>query len=111
MDIPKLTPLFRRVLEKARGYLVKGWVQGLYAADAEGKACDPWSERAAQWCINGALIRAEKDLDVGDMKGRGVEELLEAKIGGMRLSKWQDIPTRTRSDVLELVDSVLREGK
>jgi hypothetical protein len=110
--IVSLTPLDRDIHRKAKTLLLLGWTTGAYARDAAGVACDPWDMgRAKRWDFIGSLIGAEHMLGLDHLTAReGAEVLIERRLG-MRVSTWNDLPTTTLESILELIETMLREGK
>jgi hypothetical protein len=64
------------ILERAKGYLEKGWTRNVQAVDGGGFTCSPTSPEAARWCAEGALAAAVR----GDWEGlrRVRDPLMEA---------------------------------
>lgn len=44
-----------QILDRAQQLIASGWVRSTEAVDINGKSCVPWDERAAKWCIVGAV--------------------------------------------------------
>ncbi len=84
-------------LRDARRLLAKkgGWCQKVFARTANGQETMAISSRAASFCVVGSLMRTRLPLTyTSDSK-----ELLE-KIVRAPLIKWNDSPTRKKSEVL-----------
>ncbi len=98
------------VLEGARELVLKGWCQGAYARDVDGRKCDEISDRAVRWCLIGALRRASGGsvADTPGVFGDALHECYRAhyRRGGMSMVSWHDAQETTVSDVVAFVDLV-----
>jgi hypothetical protein len=93
------------VLRKARGLIEKGWCQGVYAKDENGKPCDPNSAAAESFCVYGALRRwAQRYSDEYDAATDRLGEEPECQHG---ISLFNDHEDRTQAEVLALFDRTI----
>lgn len=80
------------------------WVQNTHAVDGHGKPCSARSERAAQWCLLGALNKCGT-LPNGlmyDGYGKAAQRLFDATRGG--IATYND--THTHDEIMSLLHSV-----
>lgn len=91
------------------------WIKGTYARDSEGRSVLPDSPRAVCWCLDGA-IRLEVTLAQGG-DYRLYSELFHQAVGPINTRRylsfvdWQDAPATTHKDVLDLVDTLIKEAE
>lgn len=98
-----LTDETRAVLRAARELVARGWNQGSYAVDAEGRRTAWGGDDAVAWCAVGATHRSA---------GRSGPILpaitaLRAAVGlppDVTLPEWNDAPERTQAEVLAALD-------
>ena len=88
---------------KPSEYIAKGWCQKYSALDSEGKLVWADSTSAVQWCLVGALRAAYEELPE---QRRKVAGKLQAKLGHLQFSKWNDEPKRTKAEVIALLQSI-----
>lgn len=105
------------VLQKARALLEQGWCQDHHAEDAEGAPVPHYSERAACFCLDGALCRVTSP-DTGwkrspvyeaatDLLSEVAHELEE----GCDFIDFNDMYGRTQAEVLDLMDRAIGLAK
>lgn len=96
----------REVLTIARERIAKGWTQGTYAIDANGRKTIASADDAACWCLLGAIQGPS-----GFPKREVVFHLtnLASTVAGLptTIAEWNDQPGRTRAEVLALIDQAL----
>ncbi len=111
----------RDILILARELILLGWTQGASARDKAGERVHWASDRAAQFCLRGAITRAAAlVLSDGGVALMHVKQppnliirvlaLLHASIGlssSQSLSAWNDDPRRVKSDVLIALDRAI----
>jgi len=102
------------ILKETRSLLAKGWYQGFLARTSSGREVFPQDREATQFCILGAIGRAEYNLGVscrvGDVCERFVIEHGNIpRFGSVyrTLTSWNDAPTTTQQDVLDAVDRAI----
>lgn len=101
------------VLERAAQLIEAGWTTGTYARDELDDCVDPTSEEANQFCLLGAVWRAEVELD---SKGAGnfgvVERYVHRSIE--ECAQWNDghacLPLRNARPGAREVAALLRSG-
>jgi hypothetical protein len=71
------------------------WTQGTLARGEDGKPCDPNDERAVQFCLRGAIIRAYPRLEAR----RRAYDAVRRLIGPTLIEYWNDSPERTFGQV------------
>lgn len=97
----------KELLQAARMRIERGWTQTVEAVDAKGIPVACTSERAAAWCISGALV--------AESIANGIEQLdnafwsLRMATGESNISiiEWNDRAWRTQSEVLALFDRAI----
>lgn len=91
------------------------WIKGTYARDSEGRSVLPDSPRAVCWCLDGA-IRLEVTLAQGS-DYRLYAALFNKAVAlidtrrHLSIVDWQDSPARKHKDVLDLVDTLIKEAE
>ena len=98
----------RRLLDE------KGWTQGAYARDNRGSCVEVESPAASCFCLSGALRRAHANLgyDSFSSYAANAATLYLAEAGaGRSIPAWNDAPSRTKDDVLKLVDRAITEAE
>lgn len=102
-------------LRQVREYVQRGWVQGVSAKNAKGRACMPTSKTATCWCITGAMTAASVELP-SSYRGILVSQA-EGAIGsaahlkdnyGFDLISWNDRKGRTQEQILNVLDRAIR---
>lgn len=99
----------KQVLIGARALIAKGWVQDVYAVDAEGHDIDPLSHAACRFCCLGAIARVMEIADVGN--GQLADDVpatvsLE-KAAGRSIPGFNDAFGRTKEQVLAVFDQAI----
>ena len=85
-----------------------GWAQRADARGADGEAVEPWSRGAAAWSLLGALVAAV-EAEATKNEPLAIDGLAEAcvalaaVIDDDSLESWNDDPTRTRAEVLNVL--------
>ncbi len=103
------------VARRAVELLQSGWIQGAYAADSDGRACEIASAAACKFCAGGAIIRAAYECRVSvHIEDYVRQEWLRQlpRIGGPYVIGWNDDPARELDEVLAVgrrVVEALRE--
>ncbi len=104
----------QELLLEVRGLIESSWTQHAEARTADGVPVDPWDTGAVSWSLLGALVA------VYDRRARSDGEVLA--IGSLRaacarladivdrdvLSDWNDLPGRTREEVLAALAEAAR---
>lgn len=96
----------RTILTKARALIKKGWAQGAFARDKDGKIALIKGKQATCFCITGAVCRISSSYI---MQGDCFESLKRA----LRLptladvARWNDAPGRTQAEVLAAFDKAI----
>lgn len=95
----------REVLLAARSLLQRGWTQGVYARTRWlGRAVRTGDDRAASFCILGALKRASYGSKISLDRAAGA---VRHELGDTALANWNDRPHRKKPEVLALFDRTL----
>ena len=105
------------ILTKAREILApKGaWIQLNPAMDSRGNWRDPRDPRASCWCLVGALERATFEA-LGVLDEFLLDAAMYALTGALErtgeypsdaLAAWNDAPSRTHEEVLQLIDRAI----
>lgn len=84
------------ILNAAADLCERGWTQGDFAVNADGRVSAPWDKSAVAWCVIGAVRSCTKDAwDVTNAIA-----LLHGYVG-QNVSAWNDTPGRTQAEVVE----------
>jgi hypothetical protein len=108
--VSNTTPTVLDVLREARRLLAEvGWTQGAMGRDANGTRLYLWDEGEPTpvcYCLAGAISVAS-----GGPRTTAYRDARRALLGFLRygLAVWNDAPSRTREDVLALLDRVIAE--
>lgn len=97
-----------QLLKEARRFIVRGWSQGSFARDSEGKIVNRTDKAACRWCVLGALLTAADGLPGGHHAYKDAVARLTLAIGvpsGVVI--WQDQETTTQADVLAAFDRAI----
>jgi len=97
-----MTEELRKAFLDAAALVRKGWVQGMFAQDAEKMLVPSLSDRACAWCISGALNRVASGELRGEMERLCSEVALAS--GYEHIIHWNDDPERTQSEVVALLE-------
>ena len=99
----------KEILTKARDILTPegAWIQFYPALDVRGNSRDPEDRRASCWCLVGALERAAYDSSDPESDPEGAMFALQAALGRDALAAWNDAPSRTHEEVLQLLDRAI----
>lgn len=107
--------LMLRLLREGRALIERGGCQKDYARDAAGQPCEADDEDAATFCAVGALYAQEFRLD----EELGVDPALLRAAADRALTtlspsgtvsyliRWNDMPERTKEEVLERYDATI----
>lgn len=96
----------RDLLVRARELIAQGWCQADLATNSRGTACDYRSPNAARFCVVGALLRASRP-DGRILHQRAIDHL--RAVLGISPIRFNDLPTATQGDVLQLFDDAIAE--
>lgn len=104
--------------QSARSILQRGWTQpggpeeSVDARDEKGAPCSPLSPVARSWTLVGALMLAsgstDQTLDAGAVYAALRQRLPNT---GLSPSHWANAPGRTKTEVLRLLEDVIRDGR
>jgi len=97
-----------QILEDALVLVIDGWAQHVWAQDKDGCAVDVGSPKAACFCSEGAIIRAN-----GGTFGLGqvYERLKEAISTELTIPDWNDVPERTHEEVIAAITRAIELKK
>lgn len=91
----------KQLLTRARNYLRRGWTQGPFAVDAQGRSVDPSDSKACRFCAMGAMIRAGNSLDATEhVVGEAYDKLHAA--AGRHFVYFNETPGRTKREVVAM---------
>jgi hypothetical protein len=104
----------KSILTGAREFLEKGWCQKTYATGKYGGSfngvTDIKSDNATAWCSYGALCAASNFSDLYCDTLEEIVEYLQTFLSeDEMLHVWNDDPSRTKDDVIELFDDAIRK--
>ena len=91
------------VLIKARALIVKGWCQGISAANKDGDEVWPKEHEACYFCATGAIIAVTDRVAIKD---KAVSRL--AKQTRCNVPVWNDAKGRTKRQVLALYTRAIK---
>lgn len=95
-------------LKAARELLGEGphrWTQGWYAREGEGRPCGPYGSEPVCFCLAGVIKRYATDCDALSDAKKAVRRFM----GHNGIGVWNDDPSRTYEDVLDLLDRAIAE--
>lgn len=98
------------ILREARGLVARGWTQGSYARDEQGKELCVCDDRAVSWCTLGAIREAQARVASTFDEADRAEELL-GKVAcddWAAIPDWNDEDGRTQADVLNAYDRAIQ---
>ena len=111
----------RRLLEKTKEIVERGWTQGRSAETQFGKTCSPKSPFAHNWCLIGACELTFHECMLEKDDWREWVSLLRRILwdtdgpwscaNGKSLVEWNDAPERTKADILALLDAAIERAK
>jgi hypothetical protein len=95
-----------QVLEAARLLIEKSWSQGVAWRDSNGNPCD--EADAVSYCLIGAIHKAANSLSLdvaSEISARvWANSAVHPYIGGLSIPVWNDMPGRTKEEVLSVID-------
>ncbi len=89
---------------RARIERPEAWTQGSWARDADGHRCAENAPGAVRWCSLGA-IQGPRQV-VGDAEA-ALKDTLVDRGSSVAVSTFNDDPTRTHAEVLDLFDRTI----
>lgn len=96
------------VLRGARAKIAQGWCQGTAARDANGVTSSCFMELGAcSWCAIGAIYGAAPVDELGEASADAAIAALVTHVPGNAIAPWNDSPSRTQAEVLELFDRAI----
>ena len=93
-DWKRANRLWRRTAELVE----RGWCQGSLATTGDGKRTGPLCDDARRWCVEGALIRARRDLGEDHALEDACMEALQDEVGCFPCH-WNDRKDMTAHEV------------
>lgn len=103
------------ILERAKGYVERGWCQGSSATNEQGEVVNPFHPSACCWCAQGAVNAAAFEFRLESWFESAVTSLRkELRILGVEnpsIPRWNDDPFRTKQEVLDLFDRAIQRLK
>ena len=88
---------------KPSDYIRKGWCQRHFALDDHKNPCNSGSRLACAWCLQGAINAA---YPYDEPTRERIMARLQVAIGRFWLLAWNDEPTRTQQEVIQLLESI-----
>lgn len=88
----------RAALFFARARIERGWTQYTLARNSNSKEVHSDDPSAVAWCVIGSTKCSDVD----------AREALRETLGSSNLVAWNDHPSRTKEDVLELFDKTMK---
>ena len=109
---PAKAPYFttRDWLRKARGFIERGWTQGVRARDFWGDRCEPTAAEAREWCAVGAIHAARPGATFRQQKQmfNVLQAALNAQDGNvLSLATYNDARGTRAADILALYDRAI----
>lgn len=96
-----------QLINKAIEILNRGWCVNAQARDNNGEAICATDHDAVQWCLVGAIYRAERELNYpyNDQKRAALASMLKAKTDD-NIGLYND--THTKEEVIQLLQKVMQ---
>lgn len=101
------------ILIGARARVARGWTQGAYARDAQGRelSCS-WHPDTECMCAVGAILasrgRASEACAVDALLASILDQIpFQSDLPMTRIIRWNDAPSRTQADVLAAFDRAI----
>ncbi len=79
------------------------WTQGAFARLPDGKAVKSNHPNAVCWCLIGAICKCYDGIGAKTAISDAILAAAAGAVAGEMLSTWNDHPSRTHAEVLELV--------
>ena len=98
-------------LVRVRGYIEKGWCQHVEALNHAGQQCDAEDPEAQCWCLTGAMYKSSLDELHQGLFQLYISDYMIQALGSRDLTKWNDAPCRTQSEVLDLIDIAIEKSE
>ena len=86
------------VLQAGRDRIEQGWCKGAFARGKTGREVEMAGRAAVAWCVLGATYG---DFPAWDQLAKAAE------VSVNQLARWNDAPTRTQQDVVDLYDRAI----
>ena len=102
----RLLPVLKTAREKISN--PKAWTQGHYAKDQSGTVDEPCSGTAVSWCAAGAISAALGFNSPAKLYETGLLEFLGEVAGWNTITMYNDYPTRTHAEILEVFDKAIK---
>ena len=101
------------ILKKARKLVEKGWTQGAYAKDGNGRILFFDDKKAVKFCPLGAIGRVTGSLYNAEAVGAryAVIDSIEGGMLGFDIASWNDDKKRTKRQVLAAFDRAIKAVK
>lgn len=93
---------------KPSDYIKRGWCQGEYARDANGRAVPAQDSRACQWCIDGAIYAADLHVSVAESLRAAFCAALGLSYSIRQPILWNDMPERTQEEAIAVLEAAER---
>ena len=97
-------------LRKARGFIERGWTQGVRARDFWGERCEPAAAEATEWCAVGAIHAARPGATFRQQKQmfNALQAALHASDADvLTLTTYNDARGTRAADILALYDRAI----
>lgn len=112
MSVPRDGLTGEAILASARDLVARGWSRSADARDDSGRAVDAGSPTARRWSLLGALVAAADlptDLSPATLRPlRAALGALAEVIEDPLLAEWNDAPSRTQEDVVDVLERARR---
>ena len=92
------------MLREGRERVARGWTQGTYARDRDGRKAYAWAPEACAWCALGAM-RVSGHFGAEYDAARALLERFTP--AALAVSSFNDASTTTQADVLALYDRAI----
>lgn len=110
---PHHLPLVLAALERARTLIKAGWVQGHYVTNSADQGVGVASTTAAKFCAQGAVLWTYHEMGPALQYDLTVTleclYRLNAAANCPNIGHWNDVPSRTHQEVLEVFDRAIRD--
>ncbi len=102
-----------KLLTETKKIIEKGWVQGKFSTNASGEWCSHLSNDVEACCLKGAFNKAGKELNLfstaNNISDKLYDKLPKVTSGLCPIVFWNDDPKRTKEEVIQLLDEMIKE--
>lgn len=96
-----------QILEETLVLVTDGWCQGDWAHDAYGVDVPVDSNKACCFCLEGVVVRASGGNYPDSLSAEPMARLKEAIATEVCIPKWNDVPKRTKEEVIAAIKTAI----